>query len=223
MSNKAKTIEFIVKQLEKLAPKNDGIKMVADHLNSLSEKDFKAYMEKARDGEWAVPLYAPNLSENEVFKGQALKVAEELGLDLFHHLKLTDPQTGEEFTTPLKYLVLPMPVRRQEQHLIKKKSLPPDDRVVDHLSGQATGDSKGSSISMPELLVLNSKGFENSLVEMIKVRGGDAAAFRHMNKSMVEQGSYSLKPIEEAGTNTKANETFAAILFAMHLDNDLLA
>lgn len=212
----------MVSKLKKLAPKNISISMIEEQLTSMSDKEFHQLMLDARDGKWVIPIYAENMTDQEINKDRALDVAESLGLELRQNLILKDPVTGEEFTTPKKHLVLLLPVRRQVQHLDKKKSLPDNSNKIDHLSGQATGESKGASISMPELVVLEAKGFNDSLIEMIKVRGGDDIAYRNMNKIINETGGYSLGPILELGSNVKANETLGAIYFAMHLENNLV-
>ena len=222
MADRKKVIEFIRVNLEVLSPGNKGIPIVLEFLEGLSEKAFKEKMQDGLDKIWTIPIFSPNLSDNEIIKGNAIKAAKKLELDLFHHLELTDEQTGELYTTPLKYMVLPMPVRRNMQHLVKKRSTPQNSRKVDHLSGQATGDSKGAQVSLPELLALESKGYDKSLYEMIKVNGGDAKARQAAIKATVETGGYNLDAISELNSRPKSTKTLQAVLFAMHLDNNLI-
>lgn len=219
---KEKAIKSMVKWLKKLAPGNKSIAIMEEHLTSMSDKDFHQLMVDARDGKWTLPIYAENMTDQEINKDTALDVAEALGLELVQRLVLKDPDTDEFYTTPEKFLVVDLPVRRLVQHLDKKKSFPENSKKIDHLSGQVTGESKGASMSAPEIVLLKDKGFDNSITELIKVRGGDETAYRSMFTSVKNTGGFSLGPIEDAGSNVKANETLSAILFAMHLDNNLI-
>lgn len=221
MSKRDDAIKHMEKHLYMLSPKNKSIPIMIDYLRGVSEKEFARLMDAALNDEWAVSIECPNMSDQEIELDNALDTAEKLGIELMHHLVIVDPDTGEEITTPKRYLVGKTIVRRLIQSLEKKKALPDNTKRVDHLTGQVTGDSKGSTLSSPEIGILDSKGFESAIVELIKVRGGDETAYRAMNTAMNAQGQYSIAAIEELGSKPKVVELYAAILFAMHYDNNM--
>lgn len=221
MSNRDKAIAHIEKHLLMLSPNNKSIPITIEYLKGLSEKDFALKMEQALTEEWSVSITAPNMSDQEVTLDRALDTAKAIKLELMQHLILVDPETGEESKTAERYMVGKTIVRRLVQSLEKKKALPSNSKKIDHLTGQVTGESKGSTLSSPEVGILDAKGFEMSLVELLKVRGGDEIANRAMNKSVNERGGYSIAAIESLGSKPKVVELYSAILFAMHYDNNL--
>jgi hypothetical protein len=118
-------------------------------------------------------------------------------------------------------MVLDIPVRRQVQMLTKKMSVPKDNLHIDEMTNQPMDESKGAGISFPELLALYSQGLDSSILEMIKLRGGDEKAYGAMERQIAEQGEVNIEPILEAGTRVKSTETLSVFLKAMHYDNNL--
>ena len=146
---KQKTIDMFMEPFEKVFGKNNKSNvLVRQYMESLSDKAFDQLMERAEKGDWAIPFYSPNFDKESVNKRDALKLAELTKTVIFERIVLVDDETGEETLTPIKYPVLTLPIRRQIQHLEKKRSLAEDDKSVDHITGQVTGDSKASSLSL---------------------------------------------------------------------------
>jgi hypothetical protein len=187
----------------------------------ITDDEFDAWMGRMEREEEYLSIIVPNFSDIKLTTERSMAVGESLGVRYFQHIRMTDSLTGEEFLTPVEYLVVDMAVRRQSQHLIKKQSIAENDKVIDHLSGQVTGDSKGGKISLPELLALESKGFDQSLIEMIKVRGGDDEALRAAKESIRRTGGYSLGPILKLNTLPKSTEVLRALLLSAHIDNTI--
>lgn len=221
MANREKATKEILKYIEKILPGSPNTKMWEEQLNALSDKAFDSYMKQLESGEETLYLVVPNLSDYKIDVQRNIKVARELGHDFFEKLWLTDPTTGQEYLSPVKYLVVDLPLRRQVQLLVKKSSIPDDNDHIDELTGQPTGDSKGSKISFPELQVLFAQGHENVILELIKFRGGDEKAFNAMNRSIIETGGVTLESLEKVPTKVKAVTTLSTLLKAMHLDNTL--
>lgn len=217
---KAATAE-VLKWVEKLLPGSPNTKMYEETLNAMSNTEFDSYMKKLESGEEIISIISPNLSDNSISIERNFKIAEELGHDFFQRLWLTDARTGTVYLTPIKYLVIDLPLRRQQQLLVKKTSIPENNRQADELTGQATGPSKGSSLSFPETQVLFAQGFDRVIEEFIKFRGGDTVAFQSMNKSIVDTGGASQDAIKKRPSRVKSTETLSVLLKGMHLDNNL--
>lgn len=192
-------------------------------LGAMSDAEFETFITNLESEEEILALWSPNLADEKLQMRNLLKLGDELGHDFWHHLRLTDPTTGQVKVTPVKFMVVDMMLRRQAQMLYKKKSIPDHNKSVDERSGQATADSKGASMSYPELMVNAAKGgLDDWLVELIKFRGGDERAFNAMNRSIVETGGASLDAITAKGPSTvKANDTLSTLLKSMGLDNNL--
>lgn len=221
MGNREAATKAILKYVEKIVPNSPNKKMYEELLGKLSDKEFHSYMEKLRDGEEVLYLVVPNLANYKIDVQRNIEIAEELGHSFFEKLWLTDQLTGQQYLTPVEYFVIDIPLRRQVQLLVKKISIPDDNNHIDQLTGQPTGPSKGSKISFPELQVLFAQGLDNTIVELIKFRGGDEKAYNAMNRSIYNTGGVSLTDLEKTPTKVKAVTTLSTLLKTMHLDNTL--
>lgn len=219
MSKQAFVKQFL-SDLNELLPGTPCIAVYQAYFDSLNEASFKRLIERLEAG-FVLPLIVPNLKEPALSVERNLKLGEKWGHEFFQQLRLTDQATGTEFITPLKYLVIEWPMRRQAQTLDKKSSIPLDNTQVDDLTDQMTGDSKGSRISLPELQVLNSEGLNATISEMIKIRGGDPVALSVLERTIIEQGSVTLDQLTALGTRPTATTTASALLKAMHIGNNL--
>lgn len=202
-----------------LAPRN--IDLYTEKFKSMSDDDFHAMVVSIMDGNFVLPAFSYNMEGTKADTETIMRIGEELGVKFFQRLTLTDPVTREAIITPEEYLVLNLQVRRQIQHLVKKRSTPSSTRVIDHLTGQVTGDSKGASMSLPELTALNAKGHEAGIIELIKPRGGDAKAYANLMQQIRDTGGYSLAPIMELGSRPKVIETTNSFFAGMMLRSTL--
>lgn len=221
MSNRKKAMAGLEKNLRDAAPGNISIDMLLIYLNAMSDKQFKDYVTSIKNGA-SIPLQVENMSDQVVDIDKMMKVGKRLGVKFHQRITIVDNITGEITLTPDYHRILLLPCRRLVQHLTKKRGITADSKHTDHLSGQATGESKGASISAPELFIIDAGEYNNVAYETTNVLGGNAKAYRAMNKSMNETGNYSLEAIDMLGSNTKASETFEALLFARNLDNNLI-
>ena len=112
-------------------------------------------------------------------------------------------------------------IRRQAQTLDTKISVASDDNQIDELTDQVTGDSKGSSISYPEVQMLDAQGLHHTLNELLAVRGGNLEAWRMMKNGLIKYGSFSQEELKHLDSRAKVNETFAKILEGMHIRNNV--
>lgn len=214
-------IDYVATMLDKLLPGGGNGAYIRERLEAMGPQQLEDYIKKLASGEEILPLTAPNLKDSKLSVENNLKIAKELGHDFFQHLRLTDPETGVTYTTPEKYLVMLLPVRRQRQLQRKKISIPQGTRHVDEMSGQVTGPSKGAKISLPELQVLYSQDLTDPLVELIKYRGGDVKGQQMMYRSLMETGRVSQKALAMTPTKVKSTQTLSIILKAMHLNSTL--
>lgn len=221
MGNRKAAMACLLENIEKLLPGSENRKLYEQQLGALSDEDFEKFINRLDSGEEVLSLIAPNLSEPKLSLERNLALAEELGHPLFQRLWLTDAKTGRTYRTNKKYLVIDLPLRRQQQLLVKKIAIPKDNRHVDELTGQPAGDSQGSSLSFPELQVLYAQGQDRSIEELIKFRGGDVKAFQALTRFVVETGGASQDAIKTIPTRVKSTETLSTLLKAMHLDNNL--
>jgi hypothetical protein len=222
MANRSAAEAVIYEYIEKILPGSENVRIYKELFASMDDAAFDAFMKGLEDGSIRLAIIAPNMGSQKLDVKRNLDIAKELGHNFFERIWMYSKDGNLPYLTPIPYLVVQLPLRRQAQLLVKKISIPQDNRSVDHLSGQPTGSSKGSKISYPELQILASQGLDESIVEMIKFRGGDAQGFNAMNNSIAKTGGVSMKSIAALGTKVKATQTLSTILTAMHYRNSLL-
>lgn len=221
MGNRKAATAMILKYIEKILPGSPNTAFYTVRLAEMTDKEFDQFMTNLENGTEILTIKTPNLSKQKLSLDRNLAIAKELGHDFFQYLILTDPTTGEVYKTPVKYLVIDVPLRRQVQLLQSKATIPENNKHIDELSGQSTGPSKGSKISFPELQVLFAQGLDATITELIKFRGGDAQAFNAMNRSIIETGGVSIEYLSQFGTKVKSVTTLSTLLKTIHLDNTL--
>ena len=229
--NRKAFIESVRKDIEAIYPGSGYSKLYGDVLEKLTVKQFEEYIERLRNGVSETPdltkprelltIVVPNMSSKRLSVENNLKLAEKWGLKLFERIWITDPITGESYLTNVPYCVMDLPICRQAQTLDAKISIAKHNRQVDERTNQPTGDSKGASLSYPELQILLSSDLKKTATELMKFRGGDEAAFRIMNKQVQETGNFSQGTFDHVDTRAKSADVVSIYLKAMHLDNEL--
>ena len=221
MSNKQKAIDNFLSIIAIALPGSPNLEILRNRFEKMSEKEFAKMIEQIENDELIIPVTVSNLGDEVVKLENILKAGDKLGVKWFERIWIHDPVTGVKYLTPHEYLLLDLPIRRQQQHLVKGKSVVENSKYTDPLSGQATGPSRSSRLSLPEVMILESAGHLKSIEEMMKVRGGDNVAYRESKRIISEQGAYNLSTLEQLKSRPTSVESLRAFLFAMHIDNNL--
>lgn len=216
---RAKIIAHIVKHMDMMDPAGDNGKRYANMLNAMSHGEFDAFMQRLKAGKEHLHLVAPTFKKT-LQTSHLLSAARSLGVEIFQRLWLTDPVSGKKYLTPEKYPILRIPVRRTQQFLDKKISIPANDKRTDALTGQVTGDDRAAGISAPEVHILRTRGLHKTLREIMSIRGGNIEGFGDFKRQMEENGEVNLHTV---GQDSRARSGAIVNIFfkAMHLDNNL--
>lgn len=212
---------MILEYVEKLLPGSANTQMYKDMFASLDDQAFDDFMAGLEEGTKRLAIVAPNLSDTKLSIERNLDLAEELGHQFFERIWIDNGNDIPRYLSPIPYLIVDIPLRRQAQLLVKKISIPSHNHSVDDLTGQPTGESKGSKISYPELQIMSALDLNANATEMLKYRGGDVKGFDAMNKVISKTGGVSLVAIDGLGTKVKSTETLHLLLTAAHLENTL--
>lgn len=222
MSGNRKAAEAVILEyVEKLLPGSANTQIYRDLFAAMSDQAFDVWMRRLEEGSSRLALIAPNLTQPKLTIERNLKLAQELGHPMFERIWINPGDDRPAYLSPIPYLVVELPLRRQAQLLVKKISIPEDNKSVDDMTGQPTGKSKGSKISYPETQIMAALKLDNCLTEMLKYRGGDVKGFDAMNASISKTGGVSLEAIGKLGTKVKSTETLSTLLTCMHLSNTL--
>lgn len=221
MANREAATRLGVKWLKKMDPSGKSAKAWEEMASKLSDEEFEKLIEAMEAKTAFVPLIYENMTGSPITTKRLMAVGEEMGVEFFQPLVTTDGVTGQKFQTPLRYPVLYLPVRRPVQMLSKKWSIPDNNTHLDEMTDQVTGDSKGSALSFPETLILNSQGLNYSIEEFLKQRGGDLEAYAAMERDIAETGETTSPEASETASKAKSVHTLSVLLRGMHLDNTL--
>lgn len=224
MAGNRKAAEAVVFEgIEALMPGSDNKRIYEELFASMDDEQFEEWIAAFEGSPNLLPIIAPNMpakGTSRLSVKRNLELAEKWGVKLFERIWQTNDD-GTRYLSTLEYMVVPLPLRRQAQILEKKISIPEDNNTVDDLTGQAAGSSKGSKVSFPQIQILASHGLDKTLLEMLKMRGGDTKAFNAMNAEISKTGSVSIDNIAKLGTEVKSTTTLNTFLTCMHLGNTL--
>ncbi|BAW19314.1 putative virion structural protein [Ralstonia phage RP31] len=210
----------LINCIEAILPGSENTKIYQDIFKGMPDKEFDQWILDLESGTRQLALIVPELGSITLDVERNLDVAEKWGHNFFESIWM-DPQNGSPaYLSNDKYLIVDLPLKRQAQFLIKKISIPEDNRSIDTFTGQPTGKSKGSKISWPELQILAALGgFDETIAEFFKFRGGDLQGFNAMNNMIANTGGVSLNAVGALGTKVKAVQSLSTLLTAMHISN----
>jgi len=222
MANRKGTQDFIISYINKLTePDTTNGEMYQSLFDLMDDDAFGEFMAKLESGEVRLSITSPNFGKAKLDTVRNMEIAKELGHEFFQRIWVPSENGNPTYLTPVPYMVVDLPVKRQAQVLSKKIQIPEDNNSVDDFTGQPTGKSKGSRISYPELQVLAAIGLNEGLTEMMKFRGGDEKGFNAMNTIIDRTGTVSLKSIEKYASGVKSTHTLKSFLTSCHLKNTL--
>lgn len=213
--------QTVIAGIEQLCPGSPNTKMYRDFFAGLSDEELDTFVNDLRVKKKRLSIIAPNFGAQQLRVDRNLEIAKEWGHNFYERIWMNPGNGIPPYLTPRKYLVIDLPLCRQAQHLVKKISIPEDDKTIDDLSGQPTGGSKGSKISYPEVQILSALNLEKSLTEFLKARGGDQTAYNALITSINQTGGASLDQIEKLGTKVQSQKSLSVLLMSMALDNTL--
>lgn len=221
MSNRKKAEDFIYQFVKDIEPTGYNVEQYKKIFADMSDKDFHTYMTEIRAGTRFLVIFKPMYKAQGITVENNLAVGEKYGLEFFEHLVYTNNPDAPDFKTPIKYLIVELPYRRQSQTLVKKTSIPEHNKVIDELTFQPTGESKGAKISYPELQVLIGMGLDNTIAELIRYRGGDRNGFNAYNAMFLRYGNANLKTLSEYSSGVESTKTLKTYFTAMHIKSTI--
>lgn len=219
---KRKAVEdLILEYIGKIASGDQNVKLYRDLFAKMSDQEFDQWMHKLKNKERTLSIVVPNGGDVKCSVENNIKVGKELGFEFFQNLKFSPAGNTPGFTTPNQYMILKLPVKRAAQLLSKKISIAKDNKFIDTLTGQVSGDSRASKMTYPETQILLGMGIKDSLIELLKYRGGDKNGANAMNTMLMKTGIVHQKDLEQYSSGVESTKTLKSYLYGMHIKNTL--
>jgi hypothetical protein len=220
--SKAQAIDGLIQDLNVAFPGHPLESLMRTAFEQMTDSDMEDLVQQMESGDFIIPIVVPNLSEFKLDQQAILDFAKSVGHEFFQRIWMTDTSDPTKvFLTPKKYLVVDLVTRRQAQTIDDKMSVPKVDTVMDDLTGQSIGESKGSAVTFPELQLLNSYGLDESIIELIKIRGGDNVAYRNLENQIVETGVGQIEAVIDPNSRPKTVTSLSTLLKTAHIGNNL--
>lgn len=189
------------------------------YLAAFTPDEFDAYVKRLETREELLVLEEPVFGKSKISFENNLKVAREFGRDFWDYLIYESDRPGvPNYRSAVKCLVLDLPIKRPVQMAYKKISAPTNYTVVNELTGQVSGHSKGASITTPEIALLDSMPLTQTLEELLKGRGGDKGYQEALYANLVKTGTVSLANTRGFSTGVQSINTLYACLKSMHIE-----
>lgn len=221
MPNRKKAEAFIFQFLRDIEPTGYNVEKYKEIFAKMSDKQFDTWMKGMRDKTQYMVLFKPMYEAKGITIENNFKVAQKYGLNFYERLIFSGNKNEPDHMTATEALVLDLPYRRQSQTLVKKISVPANNKTIDQLTYQPTGASKGSKISYPELQVLIGMRLDKTIEELIQIRGGDRGGFAAYNAMVMRYGKVNLKAIENHRTGVESTRTLKIYMASMHIKSTI--
>ena len=219
MTNRSETEQYIIKSIAEIDI--DNANRYKEFFSKLSNKQFDDYMKTLKEQKTSLYIYMPNMKKN-LTNNKIIKKAKKFKVVLFDHIRFKNNYNGKYYYTKYKYLILTLPVRRVKQYLFDKIALPESDKHISRLSGQVMKPDKGSRISLIETYMLTNRKLEKSIIEFIKIRGGDIKSYNEFKTKLLENGSVYLSELDLDESQTRSTIVADDYLKGIHIDVGLL-
>lgn len=220
-NNRKETENYIIKLINELLPDKSNEPIYREFFSKLSDTAFKKFMDDLESGEKFLVVICPNLGKQQLSVDRNLEIAKKLGIEFFQRIWFPENGDSPSYLSPIPYMVMDLPIRRQSQMLDKKISIPEDTHTVDTFTGQPAGKSAGAKINYTELQVLSAMGLDDSISELIKMRGGDEGGYRALYMSLKQTGHVNLDVVKQYATGVESTRTLKTFLTGAHLQNTL--
>jgi hypothetical protein len=213
---KRKEIEnYIIDHINKIDPSGTNGDLYKKMFKDMTDKEFDALMKKLEKEEVVLQMIASDGKKDLVDLDRNFSIAKDFGVSFFQKIYNKDGDT--EYLSPQENLVYDLPVRRTRQTLLKGLSYAENSKKRNPLTKQVTSSSKGGKITYPEVQILHGLGMENTLKELMNVRGGNVTAANARRAYIHKYGIVKREDIEKFGGMTGATKTLETFWKSAHI------
>lgn len=197
---------------------DDNVSLFSNLIDSMTEVEMDKFVDDLESGKIVIPLIVPNGSKGIDYENN-MDLIEKLDLPL--HRRIITTNNGVDTMSPIKFLVMEVPLKKPIQMVDKKRSIPKDTNSRNEMTGQVTGASKSMSATNPELPLMRANGMYKGIIELTKYRGGDTNAEMALER-MAELGmEIDQNVLERYSSGPEVNNTLQQLFYSMHIDMNI--
>ena len=219
MNAKRKSVEEFFLKSVKNVNSDTTYNILVEFFKSMDDKAFDVLMKKLRDKKEVLSFIIPHSESTKINEHKVINELKKLGVELEQRLTVKSEDFGE-YTTPIKFLLLDLPVKRASQTLDKKISIP-KGKTVSAMTGQVSGESQGSRLTMPETQITAGFSLNKTISELFVPRGGDLGSGNAMDAYLFKTGRVSLSEAKQFSTGVESTKTLKSFFTASHLRSTL--
>lgn len=219
MNAKRKSVEEFFLKSVKNVNSDTTYNILVEFFKSMDDKAFDVLMKKLRDKKEVLSFIIPHSESTKINEHKVINELKKLGVELEQRLTVKSEDFGE-YTTPIKFLLLDLPVKRASQTLDKKISIP-KGKTVSAMTGQVSGESQGSRLTMPETQITAGFSLNKTISELFVPRGGDLGSGNAMDAYLFKTGRVSLSEAKQFSTGVESTKTLKSFFAASHLRSTL--
>lgn len=221
LKNRKAFEDFVIDKLGRTTKGKGNAKIYRKLFDQMNNAEFEKFIEYLENGGELAIFTNDYLPGESLEYNNLLKLCTNNGIAIETRLVIEDEVTGITSLSPYKAMVGRVECRKQRQMLAVKFSHSKDDSEVDALTGQATGESRATSLGYPELNTLRSLGLHIMANELYNVKGGDEEAFKTYKNDLLTTGKSNTNSSLSKGKVAKALDLAHYLLRARMLDNNL--
>lgn len=209
--------------LDDIDPTGYNTEMWKSRFNKMSDKDIVRLAKQVRD-EFATNIGVEikqfgKRDSDFLSQSKINRIAKKYGVNLretvmFRHSN----KDGAPSISREKLLILIIAGKKLQQMVSKKSSIVYHNDVVNPLTGQVTGASKGASLSNSQSAVLNITGETNTIKEFLGPRADDFSAKQKMMQAIEENGEFTLNELEMSTQNKQSIQTYISFMRSIGFD-----
>lgn len=128
---------------------------------------------------------------------------------------------GNGVVSRKKHLMLPLPIRSNQQRSFKEGSSASNDDQRNS-ANQFTGDAKKGTMSDTEIVTVTSQGGDEVLKELLGVTSHDSVAYKEARAEIIRSGEASLKNLTNESKNKGSLLMMDQIMKHLGFDTDLI-
>ena len=192
------------------------------YLDSLSDAEFKKFMERLSNEEWFNLMFQINISDKKKTPDlqHIRNVAKKYNIPLEEYVVYPFKNPYDLDNPPISATKIPVvytQIRGLSQILIKKMAYASDRDSTNILTGQVTGSSKATTFTNQQTMALVTSNQQEVVKEMLGPRSDDEESKAKMLRQIEETGDFDINNIPIRKQDKQSLETTRIFLVAAGL------